>query len=397
MKVQEYQGRRLLSDAGIPVPRGEVIEDAREAGAAFRRIGAPRCVAKVQVLMGGRGKAGGIRAVDSPEEAQKVCASFLGKPFSTSQSQGEARIVRHVLLVEDVKMEREFYLGVAVDRSAGEPVILFSAEGGVDIEETALKRPDAVRRMHFQPGVIPPKESLFPLLGGAFADIKAATQAAETASCLAKLFVEKDLSLAEINPLALTASGRLTALDAKIVFDDNALFRRPDAKLMEGPDEYDQRETRARRFGLSYVSMTGNVGCLVNGAGLAMATMDVIQQAGGSPANFLDVGGGADVEQVKEGFKIILEDPRVEAILVNIFGGIMKCDVVADGVIRATRETGLKVPLVVRLEGTRVEEGRKALRESGLAIDTRDTIQEAAGTAVKRAAEYRKKHADPRR
>ena len=274
---------------------------------------------------------------------------------------------------------------MVVDRSNSSPVILFSQEGGVEIEEVASSRPEAIEKIYFSPDQVPPQETILSRIGRRFSNQEISSQIAAVASKLARLFVEKDAFICEINPLVLTDQGRVLALDAKIVFDDNALFRHEDVQALKDPEEEDERERKAKTFGLSYVSMNGNVGCLVNGAGLAMATMDMIKLAGGEPANFLDVGGGATTEQVREGFKIILQDSRVSAILVNIFGGIMKCDVIADGVIQALREVKLRAPLVVRLEGTRVEEGRRLLKESGLPIISCSTIEEAARKAVQEA------------
>lgn len=381
MKIHEYQSQKLLADFNIPVPRGEVIFNAADARGVFERVANPGAVVKVQVLMGGRGKAGGIQRVKTAEEAESIAASFLGKPFSTYQSGGESKIVKAVLLTEAVTIREEYYLGVVIDRSVGQSVILFSKEGGVDIEEIARTKPAAIQKIYFSADQAPD-----------FSGTGIPQKISDIARRLAKLFIEKDASICEINPLVLTASGDVLALDAKIVFDDNALFRHEELQKIKDPDEDDERERRAKSFGLSYVSMNGNVGCLVNGAGLAMATMDMIKLAGGEPANFLDVGGGATADQVREGFKIILEDQRVASILVNIFGGIMKCDVIAQGVIQAVSEMKLRVPLIVRLEGTRVEEGRELLKKSGLTIASCATIEEAAATAVAKAQEYRKSH-----
>ena len=392
MKAHEHHCRRLLAAYGIPTSAGDVVTSSKDAPAAFQRYAHPTAIAKVQVLMGGRGKAGGVVRVKSAEEAVAFCEKFLGKPFSTYQSGGESKTVHAVLFTEDKKILEEYYLGIAIDRSKGAPVMLLSREGGVDIEEVAHKNPDAITKIHFSPSKIPAAAELLPAAKKRFPDEDLARQVADIAARLAKLFVEKDASLCEVNPLALVEDRQVLALDAKIVFDDNALYRHPDVASMKDPEEEDERERMAKEVGLNYVSMSGNVGCLVNGAGLAMATMDMIKMAGGEPSNFLDVGGGATADQVREGFKIILRDGRVEAILVNIFGGIMKCDVIAEGVIQASREIDLKVPLVVRLEGTRVEEGRALLKNSGLQIISCNNLSEAAKTAVAKAAEYRSQH-----
>ncbi len=388
MKIHEYQARQILQNYGIPVSAGDIVSsDPKDAPTVFRRYANPNCVAKVQVLMGGRGKAGGVKRVTSAEEAQCFCEKFLGRPFSTTQSAGESKIVHSVLITEDIAIAKEYYLGIVVDRAEGRPVILFSKEGGVEIEEVAAKDPSAIHKIHFFPEKLPSSVEIVPVFSKALSDPNIAGQVSGIAAKLAKLFVEKDAAICEINPLVLTAKNSVMALDAKIVFDDNALFRHEDLRVLKDPDEEDERERKAKEFGLNYVSMNGSVGCLVNGAGLAMATMDMIQLAGGAPANFLDVGGGATADQVREGFKIILQDSRVRAILVNIFGGIMKCDVIAEGVIQASKEIRLQVPLIVRLEGTRVEEGRALLKDSGLKIYSCLTIQEAADTAVRLAAD----------
>ncbi len=392
MKIHEYQARALLQTFRIPVSRGEVVTSAGQASDILKRVGNPNGIAKVQVLMGGRGKAGGVQVVKSANEATAFCEKFIGRPFSTYQSGGESKIVKAVLIAEDIAIQSEYYLGIVVDRSVGLPVILFSKEGGVEIEEVAIKNPEAILKIHFSPDNLPSSASILPVIKKSIPDENIAKQICDIGEKLAHLFVQKDASICEINPLVLSKDGKVLALDAKIVFDDNALFRHEDIRSLKDPDEEDIRESRAKEFGLSYVSMNGNIGCLVNGAGLAMATMDMIKLAGGEPANFLDVGGGATVDQVREGFKIILQDGRVEAIFVNIFGGIMKCDVIAQGVIEASHEVQLQVPLVVRLEGTRVEEGRTLLKNSDLKIISCATIEEAARMAVLKAKEYRDSH-----
>ena len=392
MKIHEYQSRRILSDYGIPVSAGDAAFDAKSAADLFSKFANPTCIAKVQVLMGGRGKAGGVQRVKTAEEARVFCDKFLGKLFSTTQSGGEAKQVRSVLVTEDIGIQHEFYLGVVIDRAQSRPVLLFSKEGGVEIEEVAAKNPSAIFKIHFLPEDLPKSSQIFQTIAAIFPDPAIGRQVADVAEKLARLFVEKDCSICEINPLVLSNDRGIMALDAKIVFDDTALFRHEDLKTLKDPDEEDARERQAREFGLNYVSMNGNVGCLVNGAGLAMATMDMIQLAGGQPANFLDVGGGATAEQVREGFKIILQDQRVKAILVNIFGGIMKCDVIAEGVIQASKEIQLQAPLIVRLEGTRVDEGRRLLKNSELKIHSCLTIQDAAELAVLKARESQGTH-----
>ena len=399
MKIHEYQARQWLAQCQVPICRGEAVFDPKDAPDAFRRLANPQCMVKVQVLMGGRGKAGGVQRAKNPEEAQKLAASFIGNPFSTYQSQGKPAVVKSVMITEQVAVKEEYYLGIVIDRSKGLPVILFSREGGVEIEEVAHSNPEAIEKIYFSPSNLPTKKNIALVIQNKFLDPEIPAQIADIASKLAAFFVQKDASVCEINPLVLTTEGRVLALDAKMTFDDNALFSHENIQSLKDPDEEDERERKAKEFGLSYVSMSGNVGCLVNGAGLAMATMDMIKLASGEPANFLDVGGSATADQVREGFKIILKDSRVAALLVNIFGGIMKCDVIAEGVIQALREIPapacrqagvpaggkLQVPLVVRLEGTRVEEGRQLLKQSNLPIISCATIQEAAKRAVKEA------------
>lgn len=389
MKIHEYQARELLTQYEIPTSNGGVVFKAEDSASLFKQFANPACMAKVQVLMGGRGKAGGVLRVKSESEAVEFSKKFLGKLFSTYQSP-EGKLVKAILITEDTPIVEEYYLGIVIDRSHGQPVILFSKEGGVEIEEVAQKNPEAIKKIHFSPNQIPSKDAIFSVIKKNFFDrLAVAEQIAAIAASLAKMFVQEDASICEINPLVLSKDSRVLALDAKIIIDDNALFRHEALQKLKDPDEEDDREQKAKKFGLSYVSMTGNVGCLVNGAGLAMATMDMIKFAGGDPANFLDVGGGATTDQVREGFKIIMEDSRVEAILVNIFGGIMKCDVIAEGVIQASKEIRLQVPLVVRLEGTNVEQGRALLKNSGLRIISCNTIKEAAETAVQEAKKHR--------
>ncbi|HXV19154.1 MAG TPA: ADP-forming succinate--CoA ligase subunit beta [Candidatus Omnitrophota bacterium] len=392
MKLHEYQARKLINDFGIPASHGEPVFDVKDTASVFSRVAHPTCMAKVQVLAGGRGKAGGVKRVESLKDAEAFCLKFLGRPFATTQSGGEGKIVKAILLAEDINITEEYYLGVVVDRGERKPVLLFSKEGGVEIEEVAAKNPAAIKKLHFMPDALPSEAQTLSLVLKEFSDPEIAKQIARIACGLTRLFVEKDAAICEINPLVLNDKGRVLALDAKIVFDDNALYRHEDLKALKDPEEDDARERKAKDVGLNYVSMSGNVGCLVNGAGLAMATMDMIKLAGGEPSNFLDVGGGATADQVREGFKIILQDERVEAILVNIFGGIMKCDVIAEGIISASREIRLSVPLVVRLEGTRVEEGRAILKNSDLKIISCHSLKEAAQTVVREAAAYRKSH-----
>jgi succinyl-CoA synthetase beta subunit len=391
MKIHEYQAKELLAQAGAPVVPGFVAESVESALEAFARLGGQRAVIKAQIHAGGRGKGrfagsdkpyGGVQIVHNVDECRDVVETMLRFPLVTRQTGPSGQRVRKVLVQEAVEIRREVYLGAVVDRGRGCPVLMACAEGGVDIEEIAARNPESILRVPFSPdrGLAPfQARRLAYELGFQNDQVPAAER---LVSALAKVFIEKDCSLAEINPVAVTDDGRVLVVDAKINFDDNALFRHPEIERLRDLDEEDQREWRAKQAGLSYVSMNGNIGCLVNGAGLAMATMDIIKLHGGEPANFLDVGGGASQEQVTEAFRILLSDPNVRAVLVNIFGGIMKCDTIAAAIIAAAREVGFRVPLIVRLEGTNVELARQLLKESGLNIITAETLSDAAKKAV---------------
>jgi len=379
MNVHEYQAKGLFREFGIPVPRGEAcrtVEDVRRVHAA---LGGGTVVVKAQIHAGGRGKAGGVKIARSGDEAAAHAKALLGKALVTHQTGPQGRTVKKLLVEEGLSIKKEFYAALAVDRRRGGPVMIASAEGGVEIEsvpkEKLLTEPVDVHE-----GLRPFQARQIAYGLGLSGD--SAKQGADVLRNLARLFVAKDCSLAEINPLVLLEDGRVLALDAKINFDDNALFRHPDAAALRDLDEEDPAEARAKEFDLSYVSLDGTIGCMVNGAGLAMATMDIIQHAGGKPANFLDVGGAASKERVTEAFKIIVADEAVRAILVNIFGGIVKCDLIAEGILAAVEEVKLKVPLVVRLEGTNVERGRKLLKESGLAVTAATDMADAARKAV---------------
>ena len=391
MKIHEYQAKELLAQAGAPVVPGFVAESVETALEAFVRLGGQRAVIKAQIHAGGRGKGrfagsdkpyGGVQIVRSLDECRDVVETMLRFPLITRQTGPSGQRVRKVLVQEAVEIRREVYVGAVVDRDRACPVVIACAEGGVDIEEIAARNPASILRVPFSPdrGLAPfQARRLAYELGFVNDQVPAAEK---LVSALAKVFIEKDCSLAEINPVAVTDDGRVLVVDAKINFDDNALFRHPDIEQLRDLDEEDQREWRAKQAGLSYVSMNGNIGCLVNGAGLAMATMDIIKLHGGEPANFLDVGGGANQEQVTEAFRILLNDPNVRAVLVNIFGGIMKCDTIAAAIIAAAREVGFRVPLIVRLEGTNVQLARQLLKESGLNIITAETLSDAAKKAV---------------
>jgi succinyl-CoA synthetase beta subunit len=382
LKIHEYQAKEVLRGFGVPVPRGKVARTPDEADAAGRTLRPGLLVLKAQVHAGGRGKAGGIQLVRDLQALREKSRQMLERPLVTPQTGPEGKRVRTLLVEEGCDIARELYVGIAVDRRVGRPVLMGCAEGGVEIEEVAARSPEKIlketldlpfglhgfqaRRLAFGIGLGPP------LLGKAQAFL----------GSLARAFVEKDASLVEVNPLVVTQAGDLIALDAKMNFDDNALYRHPDIVAYRDLDEENPAEVRASEHELSYISLDGEIGCLVNGAGLAMATMDIIKLHGGEPANFLDVGGGATRERVTEAFKIILEDRRVKGVLVNIFGGIMKCDVIAQGIVEAVRELGLSVPLVVRLEGTNVERGRQILAESSLAVTPASDMADAASKIV---------------
>ena len=382
MKIHEYQARKLLADAGIPVPPAEVAFTPDQAAGAFKKIGLPVAVVKAQVYAGGRGKAGFVKLVRSADEALDAAKYMLTHRMVSPQTGPEGVPVNALLVAGGVDIAKEYYLGMTVDRTRNTATMIASAEGGVEIEEVARRAPEKVL-----------KTPLHPLLGLQAYQARQiayalgfretlANAAVKIMQALAKVFAQYDASLAEINPLVLTRQGLLLAIDAKVSFDDNALFRHPEYESYYDAAEEDPQEVEAAKHELSYVKLDGNIGCMVNGAGLAMATMDIIKFYGEEPANFLDVGGGANKEKVTAAFKIITADPAVKGILVNIFGGIMKCDVIAEGVLAAVRDTGLEVPLVVRLEGTNVELGKKIIAESGLRVIAADSMSDAAEKIV---------------
>ncbi|MBK8913917.1 MAG: ADP-forming succinate--CoA ligase subunit beta [Phycisphaerales bacterium] len=379
MKIHEYQARQLLSAAGIPVPPCEVIDRADQAAGAYDRVGGGQVVVKAQVHAGGRGKAGYVKLVSSGRDVQENAARMLSTPMVSVQTGPQGVTVRKVLVARAVEIAREFYLGVVLDRGRRVPVMMASAEGGVEIEAVAEKNPDAICKAWFDPLLGLQKYQARDLalrigLTGAHA-----AQAADMMLRLAGVFLKKDCSLAEINPLVLTKEGELLAIDAKFSFDDNGLFRHEDLRAMFDPAEENPAELRANAANLTYIALDGSIGCLVNGAGLAMATMDIIKLHGGSPANFLDVGGSVTKEGAIEAFRIILADPKVKAVLVNVFGGIARCDVIAEALIAAAREVGFKVPVVVRLEGTNVEIARKLLADARIPmLTTAEDLTDAA-------------------
>ena len=382
MKIHEYQAKAILARHGVPVPRGEVTFAAGDVVDIAKRLGTGVVVVKAQIHAGGRGKGGGVKLARSPQDAEKLARAMIGMTLITHQTGPEGRVVGRVLVEEGLQMQRELYLSIVLDRAAGRPVIMASAAGGMDIEEVAEKTPEKIVRVHVSPGV-----GLVPFEGrqlgfGIGLDAPQVNKFVKVVTALYDAYLATDASLVEINPLVVTASGDLLALDAKMNFDDNALYRHPDLKEMRDLGEEDPLEIEASKFSLNYIRLEGNIGCMVNGAGLAMATMDIIKLSGGEPANFLDVGGGANAEQIRNAFKILISDKNVEAVLINIFGGILRCDVLAQGVIAAVKELGVKVPIIIRMEGTNVDEGKRLLKESGLNFTTADSMDEAAEKAV---------------
>ena len=386
MNIHEYQAKELFKRYGVPVHEGRIACSAEEAYRSARELPRPagsRIVVKAQVHAGGRGKGGGIKIVDSPEEARAAAAAILAqKKLVTPQTGPEGKVLEKILLEITFPIEKEYYASVVLDRSAAKPCMIVSEAGGMEIEEAAAKSPEKMIKEHFSPDRGLEEAAAEKLAGRIIRDRDKAKIFASVFRAIAKLFLELDASLVEINPLALMKNGRVVAIDAKINFDDNGLYRHPEIAGLRDPSQEDPREVEAKKYDLSYVGLEGNIGCVVNGAGLAMATMDIIKYAGGEPANFLDVGGGASKEKVAAAFKIILRDPSVKAVLVNIFGGIMRCDVVAEGILAACAEVGVRVPLVVRLEGTNVEEGKAILKKSSLNIVSATTFADAAEKVV---------------
>jgi succinyl-CoA synthetase beta subunit len=386
MKIHEYQAKSVLARFGVPVPRGEVTTTASEAGDIAKRLtgggGSSVVVVKAQIHAGGRGKGGGVKLAKSAEEAEQLAKQMLGMTLITHQTGPEGKKVGRVLIEEGLQIDRELYVSLLIDRASGSPVIIASAAGGMDIEEVAAKEPEKILRETLDPGVGVAPFQARKLAFGMGLDGAAAGKLSKVLAALYKAFIDTDASMIEINPLILTKAGDLLALDAKVSFDDNALFRHPDLKELRDLTEEDPLEVEASKFSLNYIRLDGTIGCMVNGAGLAMATMDIIKLAGGEPANFLDVGGGANAEQIKNAFKILMSDANVKAVLINIFGGILRCDVLAQGVIAAVKELGVPVPIVIRMEGTNVEEGKRLLKESGLNFTTADSMGDAADSVV---------------
>ena len=384
MKIHEYQAKGILARFEVPVPRGEVAFTAEEAEAAARRIGTS-VVVKAQIHAGGRGKGGGVQVARTPEEAGQIARRMLGMRLVTHQTGPEGRIVRRLLVEETLPIEREYYLGITLDRALAKNVFMASSAGGVDIEEVARSSPELLLKEPIEPGLGLTAFQARKLAYGMGLSQEAARAASGAMMALARAYEAVDASLAEINPFVLTTEGKFYALDAKINLDDNALWRHKDLLELRDLDEEDPLEVEASKYNLNYIKLDGNVGCMVNGAGLAMATMDIIKHAGGNPANFLDVGGGASAEQIRNAFRILISDANVKAVLINIFGGILRCDTLASGVVAAARELEITIPIVVRMEGTNVERGREILRESGLNFTVAETMRDAAEKVVRLA------------
>ena len=386
MKIHEYQAKGILGQYNVPVPRGEVAFTADEAEVAAKTIGGS-VVVKAQIHAGGRGKGGGVKIARDAAEAAEIARKMLGMKLVTHQTGPEGRIVQRLLIEETLPIERDLYLGIVLDRAQVKPVFMASAAGCMEIEEVAAKTPELILKEAFDPGIGLMPFQARKLAFGIGVPAASVNAAAAAMMALAKAYVAKDCSLAEINPFILTKEGKVYALDAKINFDDSAVYRHKELIDLRDLNEEDPLEVEASRFGINYIKLDGTVGCMVNGAGLAMATMDIIKYAGGSPANFLDVGGGASAEQVKNAFRILLSDPHVKAVLINIFGGILRCDTLATGVVAAARDLHIAAPIVVRMEGTNVELGRQILRDSGFNFTVAEGMRDAAEKVVRLAAQ----------
>ncbi|MBC8030372.1 MAG: ADP-forming succinate--CoA ligase subunit beta [Pyrinomonadaceae bacterium] len=386
MKIHEYQGKELLKKFGVPVPRGIVARSIEEAHQAATELATPVVVVKAQIHAGGRGKGGGVKLAKSPEEAKKLAAEILGMNLITHQTGPEGREVRVLLIEEGLPIEKEFYLGIVLDRTSGRSVFMASQAGGMDIEEVAANTPEKILKETIDPAVGFRSFQARKLAFGLGIRPDLISQAVKFMQSLYLAYEQMDASLLEINPFLLTKDDRLIALDAKVNFDDNAMFRHKEFLDLRDLNEEEPLEIEASKFDLNYIKLDGNIACMVNGAGLAMATMDIIKLAGGEPANFLDVGGGASQERVEAAFRILLADENVKAVLINIFGGIVRCDMVARGVVEAAKNLGIEVPVVVRLEGTNVEEGQRVIRESGMNFTVAQGMQDAAEKVVAAAA-----------
>jgi succinyl-CoA synthetase beta subunit len=385
MKIHEYQGKALLKECGVPVPRGIVARTADEAEAAGRELGTEIVVVKAQIHAGGRGKGGGVKLAKSPEEAKQIAAEMLGMTLVTHQTGPEGREVKTLLIEEGLPIDKEFYLGITLDRVTGRNTFMASSAGGMDIEKVAEETPELILKETIDPSVGLRPFQARKLAFGLGIPNELINQAAKFMLSLYDAYEKMDASLVEINPFLLTGDNRLIALDAKVNFDDNAMFRHKDYADLRDLNEEEPLEIEASKFDLSYIKLDGTIGCMVNGAGLAMATMDIIKLHGGEPANFLDVGGGASQERVENAFRILLADDNVKAVLINVFGGIVRCDMVANGVVAAAKNLGVSIPIVARLEGTNVEEGRRVLRDSGINIIPAEGMSDAAEKVVSAA------------
>lgn len=382
MNIHEYQAKELMKAYGVPVPEGKVASSPEEAKRVAEELGNGPFAVKAQIHAGGRGKAGGIKIVNDAEGVYNAAKELIGKKLITHQTGPQGKLVRKVLVEKASKIKKEYYLGIVLDRSKERVVVMGSSEGGVEIEEVAKRSPEKIIKVYAHPFTGLTVYSARKLATGMGIDKKLSGEFIRFSISLYNLFIDKDCSLAEINPLILTEDDRLLALDAKLNFDDSALFRHPEILGLRDIEEEDKREVEASKYGLNYISLDGNIGCLVNGAGLAMATMDILKYYGGEPANFLDVGGGASKESVTQAFRILLSDEKVKAVFVNIFGGIMRCDIIAASLIDAVKELGIKVPLIIRLEGTNVEEARRMLSQSGINMILASDMADGAKKAV---------------
>ncbi len=382
MKIHEYQAKEIFRKFGVPTPRGEMVTTPDQARAVAERLGTKVVVVKAQIHAGGRGKAGGVKLAKSPAEAADLAKAMMGMKLVTPQTGPAGRIVQRLLIEEGLDIKRELYLSILVDRAVAAPVIMASTAGGMEIEEVAHKNPELILRETIRPETGLQPYHTRKLAYGLGLSGDAAAAAGPFLQALYRAFLETDASLAEINPLIVTGDGKLVALDAKMAFDDNALYRHKDILELRDLNEEDPLEVEASTYKLNYIKLDGNVGCMVNGAGLAMSTMDIIKLSGGSPANFLDVGGGASAEQVKNAFKILVKDPSVKGVFINIFGGILRCDVLASGVVAAAKDLNLKLPVVVRMEGTNVEKGQEILRDSGLGLTIAKDMKDGAEKVV---------------
>jgi len=382
MKIHEYQAKEIFRRFGVPTPRGEMVTTPEQARVVAEKLGTKIVVVKAQIHAGGRGKAGGVKLAKSPAEAADLAKSMMGMKLVTPQTGPAGRIVQRLLIEEGLDIKRELYLSILVDRAVAAPVLMASTAGGMEIEEVAHKNPELILRETISPATGLQPYHTRKLAFGLGLSGDAAAAAGPFLQALHRAFLETDASLAEINPLIVTADGKLVALDAKMAFDDNALYRHKDIAELRDLNEEDPLEVEASTYKLNYIKLDGNVGCMVNGAGLAMSTMDIIKLSGGSPANFLDVGGGASAEQVKNAFKILVKDPSVKGVFINIFGGILRCDVLASGVVAAAKELNLKLPVVVRMEGTNVEKGQQILKESGLGLTIATDMKDGAQKVV---------------